>query len=110
MTAKGWPGERVYRGKLRPVLLLRSCKYGLWLQPIDSWSGNGRHAIAIAPDLIRIEMLRIGRTYELAISKHSLGDNGSRVRLVITSTLLFRGNEGTLAIELWHPENKRLRG
>jgi hypothetical protein len=81
-----------------------------WLQPIDSLPGNGRHAIVIAPELIRIEMLRIGHTYEVAISKHSLVNNGSQVRPVITSTLLFRGNQGTLAIDLWNPENKRLRG
>jgi hypothetical protein len=81
-----------------------------WLQPIDSLSGNGRHAIVIAAELVRIEMLRIGHTYEMAISKHSLVNNGSRVRPVITSTLLFRGNQGTLAIDLWNPENKRLRG
>jgi hypothetical protein len=81
-----------------------------WLQPIDSLSGNGRHAIVIAPELIRIEMLRIGHTYELEISKHSLTNNGSRVRPVITSTLLFRGNQGTLAIDLWNPGSKRLRG
>jgi len=64
----------------------------------------------IAPELIRIEMLRIGHTYEIAISKHSLANNGSRVRPVISSTLLFRGNQGTLAIDLWDTENKRLRG
>jgi hypothetical protein len=81
-----------------------------WLQPIDSLSGNGRHAIVIAPELVRIEMLRIQHTYELAISKHSLMTTGSRVRPVITSTLLFRGQHGTLAIDLWTPENKRLRG
>jgi hypothetical protein len=81
-----------------------------WLQPIDSLSGNGRHAIVIAPELVRVEMLRIEHTYELAISKHSLVTTGSRVRPVITSTLLFRGNHGTLAIDLWTPENKRLRG
>jgi hypothetical protein len=81
-----------------------------WLQPIDSLSGNGRHAIVIAPELIRIEMLCIGHTYEIAISKHSLVKNGSRVRPAITSLLLFRGNQGTLAIDLWNPENKRLRG
>jgi hypothetical protein len=60
-----------------------------WLQPIDSLSGNGRHAIVIAPELVRIEMLRIGHTYEMAISKHSLVNNGSRIRPVITSILLF---------------------
>jgi len=81
-----------------------------WLQPIDSLSGNGRHAIVIAPELVRIEMLRIGHTYEVAISKHSLVNNGSRVRPVITSTLLFRGNQGTLVVDLWNQENKRLLG
>jgi hypothetical protein len=81
-----------------------------WLHPIVSLSGNGRHAIVIAPELIRIEMLRIGHTYEMAISRHSLVNNGSRVRRVISSTLLFRGNQGTLAIDLWNPTNKRLRG
>jgi hypothetical protein len=81
-----------------------------WLQPIDSLSGNGRHAILIAPELVRIEMLRISRTYELAISLHSLANSGDRARPVITSTLLFRGHQGTLADELWNPERKRLRG
>jgi hypothetical protein len=81
-----------------------------WLQPIDSLSGNGRHAIVIASELIRIEMLRIGHTYELAISKHSLASTGGRVRPVITSALLFRGHQGTLAIELWNQENRRLLG
>ena len=81
-----------------------------WLQPIDSLSGNGRHAIVIAPELVRIEMLRIDHTYEVAISKHSLVNNGSRIRPVIASTLLLRGNQGTLAVDLWNPENKRLRG
>jgi hypothetical protein len=81
-----------------------------WLQPIDSFSGNGRHAVLIAPELVRIEMLRIGRTYELAISRHELASVGDRVRPVITSTLLFRGQHGTLAVELWKEENSQLRG
>jgi hypothetical protein len=81
-----------------------------WLQPIDSLSGNGRHAIVIAWEMVRIEMLRIGHTYELAISKFSLASAWGRVRPVITSALLFRGHQGTLAIELWNQENRGLRG
>lgn len=81
-----------------------------WLQPLDSLSGNGRHAIVIAPQLIRIEMLRVGSTYELAISKHSLACLEGRIRPIITSTLLFRGRQGTLALDLWKEENKQLRG
>src|SRR5580658_5666281 len=61
-----------------------------WLLPIDSLSGNGRHAIVIAPELVRVEMLRIGHTYELAISKHTLTNADGRIRPAITSTLLFR--------------------
>lgn len=81
-----------------------------WLQPLDSLSGNGRHAIVIAPQLIRIEMLRVGSTYEIAISKHSLACLEGRIRPIITSTLLFRGRQGTLALDLWKEENKQLRG
>jgi hypothetical protein len=81
-----------------------------WLQPIDSFSGNGRHAIVIAPEMVRIEMLRIGHTYELAISMHSLVNLGGRVRPVINSTPVFRGRQGTLTVDLWNPENRHLRG
>jgi len=81
-----------------------------WLQPLDSFSGNGRHAIVISPQLIRIEMLRIGRTYELAISRHVLVSSDERQRPTLTSHLLFHGRQGTLAIELWKKENTSLRG
>jgi hypothetical protein len=81
-----------------------------WIQPIDSLSGNGRHAIVIAPDLVRIEMFRIGHTYELAISKHALITLNGRVRPSIRSTLLYRGRQGTLAIDLWNAKNASLRG
>jgi len=80
-----------------------------WLQPLDSLSGNGRHAIVIAPQLVRIEMLRVGRTYELAISKHALAGPEER-RPTLTSQLLFHGRQGTLAVELWKKENASLRG
>jgi hypothetical protein len=81
-----------------------------WLQPLDSLSGNGRHAIVIAPQLVRIEMLRVGRTYELAISKHALAGPDERSRPTLTSQLLFHGRQGTLAVDLWKKENASLRG
>jgi hypothetical protein len=81
-----------------------------WLQPIDSLSGNGRHAVVIAPELIRVDMLRIGRTYELAISRHILSPLEIPKRPTINSTILFRGHQGTLAIELWKEEHRKLRG
>jgi hypothetical protein len=81
-----------------------------WLQPIDSLGVNGRHAVVIAPELVRLEMLRIGRTYELAITAHNLIVIPGNVRPRMGAKLLFRGRQGTLAVELWKPVNKDLRG
>ena len=77
-----------------------------WLQQIDSISGNGRHAIVIAPELVRIEMLRIGHTYELAITRLLLKSEEGHTRPAIVTAPLFRGHQGTLAVELWNAENK----
>ena len=81
-----------------------------WLQPIDSLSVNGRHAVVLAPELVRIDMLRIGRTYELAITRHTLTATAGNARPAIDSKLLFRGVHGTLVLELWKPANADLRG
>lgn len=81
-----------------------------WLQPIDSIAVNGRHAVLIAEEFVRIEMLRIGRTYELAISSHALALQDGQQRPVTTSKLLFRGSMGTLALELWKEDGSTLRG
>ena len=81
-----------------------------WLQQIDSISGNGRHAIVIAPELIRIEMLRIGHTYELAITRLLLKTEEGHTRPAMATAHVFRGHQGTLAVELWNAENKTLRG
>ncbi len=81
-----------------------------WLQPIDSLGVNGRHAVVIAPEFVRIDMLRIGRTYELVVTLHDLVflPDGARPR--VGSRVLFRGQQGTLAIETWKAENRDLRG
>ena len=81
-----------------------------WLQFIDSISGNGRHAIVIALELVRIEMLRIGHTYELAITRLWLKTEEGRTRPAIATAPLFRGHHGSLTVELWNAENKALRG
>ena len=81
-----------------------------WLQQIDSISGNGRHAIVIAPELVRIEMLRIGHTYELAITRLWLKSEEGHTRPVIATAPLLRGHQGTLEVEPWSAENKSLRG
>ena len=47
-----------------------------WLQRVDSIGVNGVHAIVVAPVLIRLQMLRIERTYDLLITRHQLARVG----------------------------------
>jgi len=72
-----------------------------WLQRVDSIEVNGVHAIAVAPVLIRLEMVRIERTYDLLITRHSLTEvaNGTKPRL--ESSILSYGRRGCLEMELW---------
>lgn len=81
-----------------------------WLQSIDSIAVNGRHAIYLTESLIRVEMLRVVRTYELAITLHTLSPSPGRIRPAISSQLIFRGRDGSLALDLWKEENRTLRG
>ena len=62
------------------------------LHPVEAIGVNGLHAVVVAPVLVRIEMLRKGRTYELLITQHRPG-RGKRWQA--TST----GDEGSVS---WH--------
>jgi hypothetical protein len=81
-----------------------------WLQSLDSIAVNGRHAIFLAESLVRVEMLRTVRTCELAITLHTLSHIQGRIRPEVASTLLFRGRDGVLPIDLWKEEHRALRG
>jgi hypothetical protein len=72
-----------------------------YLQPIDTLGVNGVHAVVIAPVLVRIDLFRYGRTYQLLITKHQPGpcENGRRPPL--ESTILFRGVNEFLELEAW---------
>ena len=80
-----------------------------WLQSLDSIAVNGRHAIFLAESLVRVEMLRTIRTCELAITLHTLSHMSGRNRPEIATTLLFRGRDGALPIDLWKDEHRALR-
>jgi hypothetical protein len=80
------------------------------LQSLDSIAVNGRHAIFLAESLVRVEMLRTVRTCELAITLHTLSQAVGRNRPEVASTLLFRGRDGVLPIDLWKEEHRALRG
>ena len=75
-----------------------------WLQRVDSIGVNGVHSIVLAPVLVRFEMLRIERTYDLLVTRHSLTEsvNGRKPRLV--SSILFYGRRGTLEMDLWEKD------
>ena len=81
-----------------------------WLQSIDTIAVNGRHAIVLAESLVRIEMVRVIRTCELAITSHSLSVPPGLTRPEVMSKLLFRGSDGALPADLWQEEHKALRG
>jgi hypothetical protein len=68
-----------------------------WLCRIESLAVNGPHAVVIAPVLVRAEMLRVGNTYELLITRHHPGDGLNRKKRVLMSDPLFRGRHGHLA-------------
>jgi hypothetical protein len=72
-----------------------------WLQRVDSVGVNGVHAIVVAPVLTRLEMLRIERTYDLLITRHSLASAAGNARPRLESSILFYGRRGSLEMELW---------
>lgn len=81
-----------------------------WLQRIDSIGVNGRHAIFLAEALVRVEMLRVGRTCELVMTSHSLSCPPGHTRPDIHSKLIFHGHDGMLRLDLWKQEHRVLRG
>lgn len=72
-----------------------------WLQRVDNVGGNGVHAIVVAPTLVRIEMLRVQRTYDVLVTRHNLQKNGTGHRPRLLSSIIFYGRRGTLEMELW---------
>ena len=72
-----------------------------YLHPIDAIGVNGVHAAVVAPVLVRAEMLRTGRTYELLITRCRVGEAENGRRPPLESQTLFRGVHGYLELELW---------
>lgn len=68
-----------------------------YLHPIDAIGVNGIHAVVVATVLVRIEVFRSGRTWQLLITRHepTAVENGRRHAL--EGRVLFRGVNGFLA-------------
>jgi hypothetical protein len=71
-----------------------------YLHPVESIGVNGLHAVVIAPVLVRIEMLRKERTYELLITQHRPGEPLDGKRPFLETKMLFRGVHGRLELDL----------
>jgi len=77
-----------------------------WLHPLDAIAPNQTHAVVVAPALLRIEVFRLQRNYEVAITQHTTTAVDGKPKLV--SRMAFRGH-GFLGLELWNKE-KAFRG
>ena len=70
------------------------------LHPVEAIGVNGLHAVVVAPVLVRVEMVRKGRTYELLITQHRPGEASESKRPPLETTVLFRGIHGRLELDL----------
>jgi hypothetical protein len=70
-----------------------------YLHPVEAIGVNSLHAVVLAPVLVRIEMLRTGRTYDLLITQHRPGEARDK-RPPLETKVLFRGIHGRLELDL----------
>ena len=71
-----------------------------YLHPVEAIGVNGLHAVVISPALVRADMLRKGRTYELLITRHSLSSAENGHRPQSEAVVLFRGIHGRVDLDL----------
>ncbi len=72
-----------------------------WLQPLQSITANGPHAVIIAPSLMSVEMFRVEQTYELIIARHEARAGKDGKAPFVFSQAVFLGRHGYLSLELW---------
>jgi hypothetical protein len=80
------------------------------VQDIASLAPNGLHAEVISSALIRLQMFRAERRYELLITRHALVFLNGRSRPRIDNSVLFDGRHGRLDVELWGRHKALLGG
>jgi hypothetical protein len=79
------------------------------LHPIDSLGPNRAHTVVVAPVLVKVDMFRYGRSYQLLISRHEPQPTSSGKRPTLKSTEIFRGTDAFLPLELFG-KDKHLAG
>lgn len=75
------------------------------LHPVDSLGANGVHAVVVAPVLVKVDIFRYQRTYQLLLTKHQPAEVSDGRRPGLISQEIFRGTDGYLGLEL-HGEDK----
>jgi len=70
------------------------------LHPVEAIRCQRAHAIVVAPVLVRIEMMRKGRTYEPLITQHGPSEPLDGKRPALETKVLFRGIHGRLELDL----------
>ena len=76
--------------------------------PVDSLGANGVHALVVAPVLVKVDLFRYGRTYQMLISKHKPSGLGDGKRPTPKNTELFRGVDGYLGLELFGKDKDKV--
>lgn len=71
-----------------------------WLQRVDSIAVNGVHGVVISAGFVRLQILRMQRTYDLLVTRHSLANTEEGKRPRLESSILFYGRRGTLEMDL----------
>jgi hypothetical protein len=71
-----------------------------YLHPVEAIGVNGLHAVVISTAILRADMLRKGRTYELLITRHSLNSVADGQRPQLETAILFRGIHGRVELDL----------
>ena len=71
-----------------------------YLHPVEAIGVNGLHAVVISAAIMRADMLRKGRTYELLITLHWLTSVTDGQRPQLGTEILFRGVHGRLEVDL----------
>ena len=71
-----------------------------YLHPVEAIGVNGLHAVVISSAMVRVDMLRKGRTYELLITHHSLTATQDGRRPQLETAILFRGIHGRVELDL----------
>lgn len=71
-----------------------------YLHPVETIAVNGLHAVVITNAMLRADMLRKGKTYELLVTRHRMSavTDGKKPRL--ECEIVFRGVHGRLELDL----------